>query len=86
MVTIKNEARGAVLKLEEDGNTTYVYFTDLASRVWDDYVRGIIDNVYTRGLLKDLQFTDTQVFHMLEELQVGRAEFKRNDYNEVSYQ
>jgi hypothetical protein len=86
MVIIKNEARGAVLKLVEDGNTTYMYFTDLVNKIWDDYVRSVIGNVYTRGLLKDLQFTDIQVFHMLEELQVGRTEFIKNDYEEVSYQ
>lgn len=83
---IRNEVKGAVLTLVEDGNVMHVYFTDLVNRIWDDYVRGKIGNVYTRGLLKDLQFTDTQIFHMLEELQVGRAEFKRNDYNGVSYQ
>lgn len=86
MVIIKNEVNGPVLKLVEDGNTTYVYFTDLVDRIWGDYVRGAINNVYTRGLLKDLQFTDTQIFHMLEELQVGRTEFEKNDYTEVSYQ
>jgi hypothetical protein len=85
MVIIKNEVNGPVLKLVEDGNTTYVYFTDLMDRIWNEYVRGIIDNVYTRGLLKDLQFTDTQVFHMLEQLQVGRREYEENDYREVSY-
>lgn len=86
MVTIKNEVNGPVLKLVEDGNTTYVYFTDLIDKIWSDYMRGIIGNVYTRGLLKDLQFTDTQVFHMLEQLQVGRREYDNYDYLEVSYQ
>lgn len=86
MVEIRNEAKGAVLKLAEDGNTTYMYFTDLVDRIWEDYVRGVIDNVYTRGLLKDLQFTDTQVFHMLEQLQVGRREYNSYDYKEVMYQ
>jgi hypothetical protein len=86
MVEIRNEVKGVVLKLVEDGNISYVYVTDLINKIWDDYVRETINNVYTRGLLKDLQFTDTQVFHMLEQLQVGRREYNNGDYLEVSYQ
>lgn len=85
MVQIRNEAKGLVLKVTQDGETSYMYLTDLVGKIWDDYVRGIIGNVYTRGLLKDLQFMDTQIFHMLEQLQVGRREYERIDYKEVIY-
>lgn len=85
MVTIRNEAKGPVVTLMKDGEKAYVYFTDLVAKMWDDYIREAIDNVYARGLLRDLKFTDTQVFHMLEQLQVGRKEFEENDYREVSY-
>jgi hypothetical protein len=86
MAEIRNTVKGIVLKLVKNVNTTYVYVTDLMNKIWDDYIRAAIDNVYTRGLLRDLQFTDTQIFHMLEQLQVGRREFEENDYQEVSYQ
>jgi hypothetical protein len=85
MVEIRNEEKGAVLKLVEDGEASYVYLTDLMAKMWDDYVREAIDNVYARGLLKDLQFTDTQVFGLMEWLQVGRSEYIEDDYREVSY-
>jgi hypothetical protein len=85
MVEIRNTVKGKVLKLVKDGNTTYVYVTDLMNKIWDDYIRAAIDNVYTRGLLKDMQFTDTQIFHMLEQLQVGRREYDNYDYLEVAY-
>lgn len=85
MVEIKNEAKGPVLKLVEDGMVSYMYLTDLMAKMWDDYVREAIDNVYARGLLKDLQFTDIQVFRMMEQLQIGRREYNSYDYREVSY-
>lgn len=86
MVEIRNEAKGAVLKLVEDGVASYVYVTDLMAKIWDDYIREIIGNVYTRELLKDLQYTDTQIFHMMVQLQVGRSEYIKNDYREVMYE
>ena len=77
---------GPYLKLVSgDGETTYVGWSDLFNKLWDDYVRGMIPNNYTRGILFDLGLTSHQVFHAMEQLQLGKSEYEAGDYLEVSY-
>jgi hypothetical protein len=51
----------------------------------DEYIRGMMDNAYCRGLLTEMTLTPCEVFHMMERLQGGKAEFNKGDYQERSY-
>jgi hypothetical protein len=93
MVEIVRVQEGPYLKVvTEDGATSYLGWSDLFNKIWDDYVRGIILyvrgiilNSYTRGILFDLGLTLHQVFHAMEQLQLGKSEYEAGDYIEVSY-
>jgi hypothetical protein len=63
----------------------FVSIPVLFNRMWDDYIRGMMDSVYARGMLSELGLTGCEVFHMMERLQVGKAEFDAGDYQERSY-
>ena len=71
--------------VSEDGEIKYVAWSDLFNKLWDDYVRGMLPNTYTRGILFDLGFTPHQVWRNMEQLQLGRAEYTESDYLEVQY-
>jgi hypothetical protein len=86
MVEIVKVQEGPYLKVvTEDGATSYLGWSDLFNKIWDDYVRGIIPNSYTRGILFDLGLTSHQVFHAMEQLQLGKSEYEAGDYVEVGY-
>lgn len=86
MVEIVKVQEGPYLKVvTEDGATSYLGWSDLFNKIWDDYVRGIIPNRYTRGILFDLGLTSHQVFHAMEQLQLGKSEYEAGDYVEVGY-
>lgn len=72
--------------VSDDGVTKYVRWLDLFNKLWDDYVRGMLPNSYTRGILFDLGLTSHQVWSMMEKLQLGKGEYEHYDYLEVSYQ
>lgn len=72
--------------VSEDGVIKYVGWSDLFNKLWDDYVRGMLPDRYTRGILFDLGLTSHQVWHAMEQLQLGKAEYNSSDYLEVSYQ
>jgi hypothetical protein len=55
----------------ETGERMAVSVSVLFGRIWDEYIRGMIDNAYCRGLLSEMGLNGTEVFHMLERLQVG---------------
>lgn len=69
----------------ETGERKAVSVGDLFSRIWDEYIRGMMDNAYCRGLLTEMTLSPCEVFHMMELLQGGKVEFDRGDYCEVSY-
>jgi hypothetical protein len=78
---------GPYLKVvSEDGVTKYVAWSDLFNKLWDDYVRGMLPDRYARGILFDLRLSSHQVWHAMEQLQLGKAEYSDSDYFEVSYQ
>lgn len=54
-------------------------------RIWEDYIRDMLPNRFTRGLLYDLGLSPCEVFHIMELLQGGKAEYEQSDYREVSY-
>lgn len=72
--------------VSDSGEIKYVAWSDIFNKLWDDYVRGMLPNSYTRGILFDLGLTSHQVWHMMEKLQLGKAEYDTGDYLEVSYQ
>jgi hypothetical protein len=72
-------------ELPETGERIAVSISELFGRIWDEYVRGMMDNAYCRGLLADMTLTPCEVFHMMERLQLGKAEFDAGDYQERSY-
>jgi hypothetical protein len=69
----------------ETGERKAVSISVLFGRIWDEYIRGMIDNAYCRGLLSEMTLSPCEVFHMMERLQVGKAEYERGDYREVAY-
>lgn len=86
MIEIVRADEGPYLKaVSEDGEIKYVAWSDLFNKLWDDYVRGMLPNNYTRGILFDLGCTSHQVWHAMEQLQLGRGEYKESDYLEVQY-
>ena len=73
---------------DEDTGTVeqkFVSIPILFSRIWDDYIRGNIPNGYCREMLRELGLSPCEVFHMMERLQMGKAEFDKGDYQERSY-
>lgn len=82
---------GPYIRLEVPNEDTgeieekYVSVVKLFSQIWDDYIREHIPNDYTREMLRELGLTPCEVFHMMERLQGGKAEFARSDYREMSY-
>jgi hypothetical protein len=69
----------------ETGERMAVSVSVLFGRLWDEYIRDMIPNEYVRGMLGEMGLSDTEVFHMMERLQVGKAEYEAGDYREVSY-
>jgi hypothetical protein len=69
----------------ESGERKAVSVSVLFSRIWDEYIRGMMNNAYCRGLLTEMTLTPCEVFHMMECLQGGKAEFDKGDYQERSY-
>jgi hypothetical protein len=69
----------------ETGERIAVSVSVLFSQIWDEYVRGMMDNAFCRGLLSEMTLTDCEVFNMMERLQGGKAEFDATDYREMSY-
>lgn len=63
----------------------FVSIPMLFGKIWDDYIRSNIPNDYARGMLRELGLTDCEVFHIMERLQAGKAEFDKADYQERSY-
>jgi hypothetical protein len=53
--------------------------------MWDEYIRSMMSDEYVRGMLGELGLTPCEVFHMMERLQGGKAEFNKGDYQERSY-
>jgi hypothetical protein len=78
MLEIPNEDTGQV-------EQKYVSIPQLFDRIWNDYIRSMIPDEYTRGMLRELGLTPCEVFHMMERLQGGKAEFDAGDYQERSY-
>lgn len=78
---------GPYLKVKVRGERTkYISWRKLFDQIWDDYVRGMISDDYTRGILGDLGLIGCQVFHFMEQLQLGKIEYESDDYLEISYQ
>jgi hypothetical protein len=69
----------------ETGERVAVSVSVLFGRIWDEYIRGMMDNAFCRGLLTEMTLTDCEVFQMMERLQMGRAEYDAGDYQEISY-
>jgi hypothetical protein len=69
----------------ETGEREAVSVGVLFGRIWDEYIRGMMDNAYCRGLLTEMTLSPCEVFHMMERLQMGKAEFDKGDYQERSY-
>jgi hypothetical protein len=87
MTIIKTED-GPFLQMHNvDGRGTvkYVPVAELFGRIWDDYVRGHLSDEYVRLMLAEMSLKPTEVFYMMERMQLGKAEYKRGDYNDRSY-
>jgi len=78
MLRIPNEETGQLEK-------KYASIPLILNSVWEDYKQGLLTNDYTRELLMEIGFNETQVFHMLEILQAEKADFDEGNYREVSY-
>lgn len=72
---------------EDTGEETIKYVTaaKLFDNIWDEYVAGRLSNEYARGLLDEMGLYPCEVFHMMELLQGGRAQWLKEDYQEMSY-
>jgi hypothetical protein len=75
---IPNEETGEVRR-------EFVSIPMLFARIWDEYIRGFIPNEYARGMLSELGISGVDLFHMMERLQMGKAEWDKGDYQERSY-
>lgn len=70
---------------DENGERVAVSLGVMFGRIWEDFIRGNLTDAYTRGMLREMGLKGTEIFHLLEQLQVGRSEFERGDYRDVSY-
>lgn len=68
-----------------DGERVAVSLEAMFGRIWEDSIRGTLTDAYTRGMFREMGLRGTEIFHLLEQLQVGRSEFERGDYRDVSY-
>ena len=68
MLRIRNDETG---RLE----TKYASISLSHNSVWEDYKQGLLTNAQTRELLMEIGFDETHIFHMLELLQVAKADF-----------
>lgn len=87
MVIVQTE-EGPFLELHNvDGNGTvnYVSVSELFGRIWDSYITRELPDEFTRGMLSEMGLNPTEIFHIMERLQMGRAEYDRNDYKEMAY-
>lgn len=78
MLEVPNEDTGQI-------DRKYVSVLKLLDRVWDDYIREKIPDEYCREMLREIGFSQTQILHAMEQLQLGKAEYNREDYREVLY-
>ena len=91
MEFVEGAAEGPVIKLfipdEETGKeiVKYIRVADLFNSVWDEYVSGRMSNEFARGILSEMNLSPCEVFHIMELLQGGRAEWLKADYQERSY-
>jgi hypothetical protein len=69
----------------ETGERKAVSVSVLFGRIWDEYVRGMMNNTFCRGLLAEMTLSPCEVFQMMERLQMGKADFDAGDYQERSY-
>ena len=82
---------GPVIKVfipnEDTGEETIKYVTvaKLFNSMWDEYVSGRMSNDWARGMLAEMGLSPCEVFHMMERLQMGREEWLKEDYREMSY-
>lgn len=68
-----------------DVQRKFVSIPLLFGKIWEDYIRGMIPDEYTREMLREIGLSGTEVFHMMERLQGGKAEYNKSDYQEMSY-
>ena len=91
MEVANNTEEGPVIKLyipnEDSGKETVKYVTvaKLFDSMWDEYVSGRMSNDWARGMLGEMNLSPCEVFYMMERLQMGRAEWLKQDYQERSY-
>ena len=87
MTIIKTED-GPFLEIhnvDREGTIKYGFVETLFGRIWDEYIRGRIEDEFAGGLLEEMSLKPTEVFHMMERMQMGKAEYERSDYNEMAY-
>jgi hypothetical protein len=83
---VSRAEEGLFMELEkEDGKRVVVSLEAMFDRIWDDFIRGNLTDEYTRGMFGEMGLSGTEIFHLLEQLQVGRSEFEKGDYRDVSY-
>jgi hypothetical protein len=83
---VRKAKEGLFMEFEnEDGERVVMSLETMFGRIWDDFIRGILTNEYTRGILHEMGLKETEIFRLLERLQIGRTEFGRGDYKEVAY-
>ena len=91
MEITNNTEEGPVIKVyipnEETGEETIKYVTvaKLFDSMWDEYVSGQMSNEWARGMLGEMGLSPCEVFHMMERLQGGRAQWLKEDYMDVLY-
>lgn len=87
-MTIVNTEEGPYSEMHNvdgEGTVKYVSVAELFVRMGDDYIRGHLTDEYTRRMLEEMSLKPTEIFYMMERLQMGREEYRRNDYLEMSY-
>ena len=78
MLEVPNEDTGQI-------DRKFVSVPELLNRIWEDFIREKIPDEYCRGMLREIGYSETQMFHAMEQLQLGKAEFARGDYRERAY-
>ena len=87
-MTIIKTADGPFLEMHNvDGQGTVkcVPVAELFGKIWDDHVRGHLSDEYVKLMLREMSLKPTEVFYMMERMQLGKAEYKRGDYNDIAY-
>ena len=73
---MKAKGGNSLQYLNKKGYVEAVSDEEIFGWIFNDFLKGVIDHPYTRGLLRDLGFSPAEVFHALEKLGLAREVYE----------